>query len=101
MDTTRILNELRAERDRLDRAIAALQKVANASTGTASTRMATSDRKRRMSPAARQRISASRRKWWAQQKKKIAARHQGGLKELVSASSAVKDAGQHKNPVQQ
>ena len=65
-----ILDQLKSERDRLDRAIAALQGTAVDPRGRR--RKAQQGRKRgrrRMSAAARKRISEFKRKWWAERKK--------------------------------
>jgi hypothetical protein len=59
MDTQSILNELRAERDRLDTAIAALESSSN----SFPTR-----RRRRMSAAGRKRLSMLLKRRWAQGK---------------------------------
>jgi hypothetical protein len=75
MDTSRILSDLRAERDRIDRAIAAI--VGLNSTGRRRGRPpATSSepkkrgRRRRMSAAARKRISQIQKQRWAEWRKK-------------------------------
>jgi hypothetical protein len=66
MSIERILGELRAERDRLDRAIAAL----DSSGGKARNGRRTNGRRRRhMSADARRRISEMMKKRWAQRKK--------------------------------
>ena len=61
-----ILTELRAERDRLNRAIVALEGVNSASP--------TAKRRKRgrpkMSAEARKQISEAKKKWWADRKKK-------------------------------
>ena len=70
MTLDKILTELKAERDRLTRAIAALE----GATITRRRRMkgqTTGKRsRRRMSAAARKRLSEAKRKWWAERKKK-------------------------------
>lgn len=60
MDTSRILGELRAERDRLDKAISALEAV----NSTANRR----SRHRRLSAATRARMAAAQRARWAKAK---------------------------------
>jgi hypothetical protein len=66
----KILTELKAERDRLTRAIAALEGA------TATRRRRTNGQTtwkrsgRRMSAATRKRLSEAKRKWWAERKKK-------------------------------
>jgi len=61
MNTTVILNELRARRDRIDRAIAALEGLRGKARGQG--------RRRKMSAAARARIAAAQRARWAKWKK--------------------------------
>ena len=74
MDINRILSDLKSERDRLDRAIAALEGGRGA-TGRATRgpgRPAANGRRRRrhMSAEARRRISEAMRKRWAERRKK-------------------------------
>lgn len=65
MDISGILAELRAERDRLDQAIAALQGVTSVrSSGPGKTRAARGGR-RRLSAAGRRRLSELMKKRWA------------------------------------
>ena len=69
MDTNRILGELRAERDRIDQAIRALEAVNSAGYRAASrpTRTAATRRGRgRMSVAARRKLSRLLKQRWAQ-----------------------------------
>jgi hypothetical protein len=61
MQVRRILVELRAERLRLDRAIAALQGITNVD----GTRSAKPPRRRRMTAAGRKRLSELMKKRWA------------------------------------
>jgi len=69
MDTNRILAELRAERDRIERVIAALEGVN--STGRLARRLTGATRKiRRISAAGRARIAAAQRARWAKLRKK-------------------------------
>jgi hypothetical protein len=66
MDTEAIIKELEAERTRLDQAITLLQgrrRGVGRPTGSAN------GRKRRLSPAARKRISEAMKKRWAARKK--------------------------------
>jgi hypothetical protein len=82
MDLNRILSDLKAERDRLDRAIAALEGSAGGATRAGATgrrrgRPAGSGNGRRgrrgprvMSADARRRISEAMRKRWAERKKR-------------------------------
>jgi hypothetical protein len=67
-----ILTELKAERDRLSRALAALEGTARAHNGR---RKAKNGRRRgrpRMSAAARKRLSEFKKRWWAERKKQKA-----------------------------
>ena len=64
-----ILTELKAERDRLNRAIAALEGTTAAGHGRKNARKTVKPR-RRMSAAARKRLSEAKRKSWAERKKK-------------------------------
>lgn len=70
MDTQSLIAELEAERDRLDKAIAALQGSRRAGTS----RLGGNGRKggRRLSPEVRRRISEGMRKRWAARKKAAA-----------------------------
>lgn len=65
-----ILAELKAERDRLQRAVAALEGTAPRRGRPKKTQIPTVRRRRRMSAEARRRISEAKRKWWAERKKK-------------------------------
>ena len=64
MDTRRILAELRAQGSRIERAIAAIEALQ-----TASARAAKGRGRRRMSAAARKRLSALMKSRWAQRRK--------------------------------
>lgn len=76
----RILAELRSERDRLDEAIAAIEKIGTAANGTgrrrgrpgrpAASAAPNGRRRRRMSAAARKRISEMMKARWAERRKK-------------------------------
>lgn len=87
MDTSKILNDLRAERDRIQRAIDALESLDSSSVQTASPqprrgrkpasaqpaeKPVSGPRKRTMSAAARRRISQAAKKRWAERKKALA-----------------------------
>ena len=77
MDTSRILSDLRAERDRIDRAIAAIEGLD--STGRARAvrppRVAAARKRRgRMSAAARRKLSRLLKQRWAQGKMKPRAK---------------------------
>jgi hypothetical protein len=68
MDTTRLIRDLRGEKGRIERAIAALEALGSDSTGShTTTRTAGANRagRRKMSPAARKRISMMMKKRWA------------------------------------
>jgi hypothetical protein len=69
MTRAAILAELKAERDRLHRAIAALEGTAPRRGRPPKATGATVRRRRRMSAEARRRVSAGMRKWWAGRKK--------------------------------
>jgi len=73
MDVNRILNELKSERDRLDRAIAALEGgrggAATTGVGRGNGRRGRRGR-RKMSADAKRRISEAMRKRWAERRKK-------------------------------
>ncbi len=66
MDTQKILTQLRSERERIDKAIQALESLNGASAGRGSTR---GRGRRRLSAEARRRISLAQKKRWAAQKK--------------------------------
>jgi hypothetical protein len=71
VDTTRLIRDLRAEERRIERAIAALEGLSSDSTGSQTTRTAGADKtgRRKMSPAARKRISMMMKKRWAARRK--------------------------------
>jgi hypothetical protein len=74
MDTTKLIRDLRAEKGRIERAIAALEVLGNAGAGSRTARTATASRgaaagRRKMSPAARKRISEMMKKRWAARRK--------------------------------
>jgi hypothetical protein len=71
MDAATILAELTAQRDRLERAIAALRGKGN--TRTVTGKPDGRRRKRHMSAVARKRIGEAMKKRWAERKKKQAA----------------------------
>ena len=70
-----ILTELRSERDRLDRAIAALEGSTTAAKPSPSPAVSRGIKRPRhkMSADARKRISDAKKAWWAKKKKKKAA----------------------------
>jgi hypothetical protein len=73
MDISRIIDELKRERERLDAAIAALDGVQPARRGRpAGVRAGNGRRRRHMSAAARRRISQAMKQRWAERKKKSA-----------------------------
>ena len=65
-----ILTELKAERDRLNQAIAVLEGTTAARHRRKKARNTEKPRRRRMSAAARKHLSEAKRKWWAERKKK-------------------------------
>ena len=71
MDTARLVRDLRAEKIRIERAIAALEALSSDSTGRQATRTAGANKpvRRKMSPAARKRISMMMKKRWAARRK--------------------------------
>ena len=68
MDTESILEQLRSERDRLEKAIRALESIGGSTTGKRRGRKPG----RHMSADARARIGAAMRKRWAERKRKAA-----------------------------
>jgi hypothetical protein len=67
-----ILTELKSERDRVTRAIAALESLpAPFSVGRRKVSRGRKRGRRRMSAAARKRIGQAKRKWWAERKKRV------------------------------
>ena len=69
MDTSEILNSLKSERDRIDAAIVALEGTRG---GTSANKNGSARGGRRMSAAARRKISLAQKKRWAEQKKAAA-----------------------------
>ena len=71
MDTARLVRDLRAEKGRIERAIAALDALSSDSTGSQITRTAGANKagRSKMSPAARKRISMMMKKRWAARRK--------------------------------
>jgi len=77
MDINSILGELRTERDRIDRAISALEAVNSTGqrkAGRPPRAAATRRRRRRMSPAARRKLSRLLKERWAAGKMKPRAK---------------------------
>ena len=70
MDIDRILADLRSERDRLERAIAALEGARRPGRPAAAAGGNGRRRRRHMSAEARRRISEAMRKRWAERKKR-------------------------------
>ena len=68
MNIDRILQELRSERDRLDRAIAALEGGARRGRPAGTN----GRRKRHLTPEGRRRLSEAMRKRWAERRKRAA-----------------------------
>ena len=71
MNTTKLIRDLRGEKGRIERAIAALEALSGNSTGSQTTRTAGANKagRRTMSPAARKRISMMMKKRWAARRK--------------------------------
>ena len=65
-----ILTELKAERDRLNQAIAALEGTTAVRHGRKRAQKTAKRGRRSMSADARKRISEAKRKWWMERKKK-------------------------------
>ena len=65
-----ILTELKAERDRLNQAIAALEGTTAAGRGRKKAQNTGRPKRRRMGAATRKRLSEAKRKWWAERKKR-------------------------------
>jgi ABC-type transporter Mla subunit MlaD len=87
METKRILEELRAERDRLQRAISAIEGISStAATGRDAARRA----RPRLSAAARKRISQARKLWWAQKRKRAQTRQITKKKKKTAPKAAKK-----------
>ena len=77
MDTNRILAELRAERDRIDRAISVIEAINSTgrrTPGRPPSAAATPRRRGRMSAAARRKLSRLLKQRWAQGKMKPRAK---------------------------
>jgi len=70
MNVDQIISALRAERDRLDRAIAALE--GGGSYNRATAIRGNGRRKRRLTPEGRRRLSEMMKKRWAERRKKTA-----------------------------
>ena len=68
MDLKNVIADLRKERDRIDQAIAAMEGISGGATAGPGRR-----RRRRLSAAARKRISEGMRARWAERKKKAKA----------------------------
>ena len=74
MDTNRILADLRAERDRIDKAISALEAVNSSGRLRAARPPRATARRSRMSAAARRKLSRLLKQRWAQGKMKPRAK---------------------------
>lgn len=96
MDTSTILNDLRAERERIDRAIAALEALTPTAAQTASrpaepyVAKQASSGKRTMSPATRRAMAKAQQKRWAE--KKNAAQPQATAKQTAPKQVSAKQA---------
>jgi hypothetical protein len=71
MNTTKLIKDLRAEERRIERAITALEALSSDGAGSQITRTAGANKagRRKMSPAARKRISIMMKKRWAARRK--------------------------------
>ncbi len=88
MNTTRILQELRAERDRLDQAITAIEGI----TSDGATRPTPAKHgRRRMSAAGRKRISEAAKAMWARRRSKPITK-----KAAPKPTAAKKPGGNHR-----
>ena len=72
MDLQRILSDLKAERDRIARAIAALTETGSASSGRPMGRPKGSRRPGAITPEGRRRLSLAMKKRWAERRRKKA-----------------------------
>jgi hypothetical protein len=72
MDISRIVDELKRERERLDAAISALEGAQPGRRGRPPGSVGNGRRRRHMSAAARRRISQAMKRRWAERKKKSA-----------------------------
>jgi hypothetical protein len=72
VDLQRILSELKAERDRIARAIAALTGTGSAASGSSIGRPKGSRRRGGITPEGRRRLSLAMKKRWAERRKKKA-----------------------------
>jgi hypothetical protein len=93
MDTSSILKDLRTERDRIDRAILALEGLGGAGTlkataPSAQPALAKTRGRRKMSPAGRKRISMMMKARWAARRKQTAkpASTKAGARKPMSAA---------------
>jgi hypothetical protein len=73
LDIRTILEELRRERDRIDEAITALEKVSHQSAGRRGPRPGDKPRRRRLTPEGRKRLSEMMKKRWAERKRRAKA----------------------------
>ncbi|SRR6266567_2807656 len=100
MDTAQILFELRAERDRINAAIAALEalggsgfspaKTAKPTAASVTPTQSSTTGRRTMSPAARRKIAAAQRARWAAQKKPT--KPTASIKQVATKKAAAKTA---------
>lgn len=85
MDLNRILTELKAERDRIGRAIAALLDEAKVAVGAATRKAAPKRRRGGLTPEGRRRLSLAMKRRWAERRvksapaKASAPKRRGGL----------------------
>jgi hypothetical protein len=73
LDVSKILEELRSERTRIDEAIAALEKVGKTGARGRIGRPPGRPRRRRLTPEGRKRLSEMMKKRWAERKRRAKA----------------------------
>jgi len=71
MDLGRILSELRSERDRIDRAIVALQGISSAKSSISGSVRVPKRRRHHLTAEGRRRLSEMMKKRWAERRKKV------------------------------
>ena len=71
MDLARIISELRSERDRIDRAIAALEGIGSTKSTSSTPAPVSKRRRHHLTAEGRKRLSEMMRKRWAERRKKV------------------------------
>jgi hypothetical protein len=71
MDLRKVVSELKQERDRLDRAIAALEGIGASAAATNKSSVAKRAKKHNITPEGRKRLSDMMKKRWAERRKKL------------------------------